>query len=60
MWTIDDFGDALYTFKIGVTSALTTRSQLKVEIVDIYKTRPPDALTAKNDVSLVTALVYKF
>jgi putative salt-induced outer membrane protein len=60
LWTLDDFGDALYTFKIGVTSALTARSQVKVELVDLYKTRPPDALTEKNDVSLITALVYKF
>jgi putative salt-induced outer membrane protein len=60
LWTLDDFGDALYTFKIGVTAALTTRSQLKVELVDIYKTRPPDATTGKNDVSVVTSIVYKF
>lgn len=60
LWVMDDFGDALYTFKAGVTAALTTRSQLKVELVDSYKTRPPDALTQKNDVALVTAIVYKF
>jgi hypothetical protein len=33
---------------------------VKVEVVDSYKTKPPDALTKKNDVALVTAIVYKF
>jgi putative salt-induced outer membrane protein len=60
LWVMDDFGDALYTVKAGVAAALTKRSQLKVELVDSYKTRPPDALTQKNDVALVTAIVYKF
>jgi hypothetical protein len=31
-----------------------------VELVDFYKTRPPDETVLKNDVSVVTALVYKF
>jgi len=31
-----------------------------VELVDLYKTRPPTATVVKNDVSIVTAVVYKF
>jgi putative salt-induced outer membrane protein YdiY len=60
LWTIDRFDDALYTFKAGLTADLTRRSQIKIEVVDLYKTRPPVATVQKNDVSLVTALVYKF
>ncbi len=60
LWTLDRFRDALYTFKAGLTADLTRRSQIKIEVVDLYKTRPPVATVQKNDVSLVTALVYKF
>jgi putative salt-induced outer membrane protein YdiY len=60
LWTIDRFDDALYTFKVGVTADLTRRSQIKLEIVDLYKTRPPTITVEKNDVSLVTSVVYKF
>jgi len=60
LWTIDRFDDALYTFKAGLTADVTRRSQLKVEVVDLYKTRPPSVSVQKNDVSLVTSLVYKF
>jgi putative salt-induced outer membrane protein YdiY len=60
LWTIDRFDDALYTFKAGLTADLTRRSQIKVEVVDLYKTRPPAVTVEKNDVSLVTSVVYKF
>jgi putative salt-induced outer membrane protein YdiY len=60
LWVMDDFGDALYTFKAGVAGAITRRATVKVELVNSYKTKPPDALTKKNDVALVTAIVYKF
>lgn len=60
LWTIDRFRDALYTFKAGLTADLTRRSQIKVEVVDLFRTRPPDETVGKNDVSLVTSVVYKF
>ena len=60
LWTADDFGDALYTVKLGLAATVTARSQLKVELVDFYKTRPPEQTVRKNDVSVVTAVVYKF
>jgi putative salt-induced outer membrane protein YdiY len=60
LWTIDRLDDALYTFKAGLTADLTRRSQIKVEVVDFYKTRPPAVTVEKNDVSLVTSVVYKF
>jgi putative salt-induced outer membrane protein YdiY len=60
LWTIDRLDDALYTLKVGLTADLTRRSQVKIEIVDLYKTRPPSAAVERNDVSVVTAVVYKF
>jgi putative salt-induced outer membrane protein YdiY len=60
LWTADRFDDALYTLKVGITADLTRRSQIRLEVVDLYKTRPPTAMVEKNDVSAVTALVYKF
>jgi putative salt-induced outer membrane protein len=60
LWKADDFGDALYTFTAGVAAALTTRTQVKVELLDTYVTRPPTIAVESNDVALLTALVYKF
>jgi putative salt-induced outer membrane protein YdiY len=60
LWTADRFDDALYTVKLGLTADLTRRSQVKIEVVDLYKTRPPTATVGKNDISAVTAVVYKF
>jgi putative salt-induced outer membrane protein len=60
LWKAQDFGDALYTFTAGVAAALTTRTQLKVELLDSYATRPPSVSVKSNDVALLTALVYKF
>ena len=60
LWKAQDFGDALYTFTAGIAAALTTRTQLKVELLDSYASRPPSAAVKSNDVALLTALVYKF
>ena len=60
LWAMDDFGDALYTFKIGLAAGVTQRLQLKFELVDLYKTKPLEATIEKNDVSIVTAIAYKF
>ena len=60
LWKAQDFGDALYTFTTGVAAALTTRTQLKLELLDTYSSRPPDPTVKNNDVALLTALVYKF
>lgn len=60
LWTAQDFGDALYTFSAGASAALTTRTQLKIELRDTYASRPPSADIKSNDVALLTALVYKF
>jgi putative salt-induced outer membrane protein YdiY len=60
LWNADDFGNALYTFSVGVSAAMTTRTQLKAELLDTNQTRPPSQGVKNNDVALITALVYKF
>ena len=60
LWKAQDFGDALYTFTAGVAASLTTRTQLKLELLDTYSSRPPNPAIKKNDVALLTAFVYKF
>jgi putative salt-induced outer membrane protein YdiY len=60
LWKAQDFGDALYTFSAGVAASMTTRTQLKVELLDTYVSRPPTPAIKSNDVALLTALVYKF
>jgi putative salt-induced outer membrane protein YdiY len=60
LWKAKDFGDALYTFSAGVAASLTSRTQLKAELLDTYASRPPTAAVKSNDVALLTAFVYKF
>jgi putative salt-induced outer membrane protein len=59
LWKLNDFDDGLYTFGVGLAAAITSRSQLKVEVQDTYKARPPDGLE-KNDVALLLSIVFKF
>jgi len=60
VWDADDWGDALYTFTAGAAAALTARSQLKLELLDTYASRPPTPEVKNNDVALLAAVVYKF
>jgi putative salt-induced outer membrane protein YdiY len=60
LWKMDDFGDALYTFSIGVAASITAGTQMKVEFLDTYKTRPPSVDVQKNDIALLVSFVYKF
>ena len=43
LWKAQDFGDALYTFAAGAAASLTTRTQMKIELLDTYASRPPTA-----------------
>ena len=60
LWKMDDFGDALYTFGIGVAASITAATQMKVELLDTYKTRPPTPEIKKNDIAVLVSFVYKF
>lgn len=59
LWTATDFGDALYTLSAGLDAALTSRTKLKVEILELYKSQPPPGRQSQ-DVSFITSVVYSF
>ncbi|MGE3179374.1 MAG: YdiY family protein [Vicinamibacterales bacterium] len=59
LWKTDDFGDSLYTFGVGIAAAISSRTQLKVEVLDVYKNKPPLASIVKNDVATIVAIVFK-
>ena len=44
----------------GRTASLTGRLQLKLEVVDTYKNKPPTIDIKKNDVSTLISVLYKF
>lgn len=60
LWKMDDVGDGLYTVGVGIAASVTSRSQIKAEVLSTYKHKPPDEDVKKNDVAIVLALVYKF
>lgn len=59
LWKMDDFDDALYTFGIGLAASITAATQLKVELLDTFKSKPPSATVKKNDVAVLVSFVYK-
>ena len=60
LWKMADVGDALYTFRTALAANLTSKSQVKIELLDTYKARPPTAATKSNDVAIVFSIGYKF
>jgi putative salt-induced outer membrane protein YdiY len=59
LWKTADFADALYTAGIGIAVAVSTNTQLKIEVLDTYKNRPPLPTIQKNDIAILMAFVYK-
>jgi putative salt-induced outer membrane protein YdiY len=59
LWKTNDWDDALYTFGAGVAVAMSQNLQLKVELLNTFKNRPPDETIRKNDVAFLTAIVFK-
>jgi putative salt-induced outer membrane protein len=60
LWKTSDFGDVLYTFGAGLTAAITPKSTVKIELLETYKGQPPVPTIQKQDVALITSLVYAF
>ncbi len=60
LWKTTDLGDALYTFGAGLAAAVTSKTQLKIELLDTYKSKPPSATIKSNDVALIFSIGYKF
>lgn len=59
LWKTNDWEDALYTFGAGVAVAMSEHLQLKVELLNTFKNRPPDETIRKNDLAVLTAIVFK-
>jgi putative salt-induced outer membrane protein YdiY len=59
LWKTQDMEDVLYTFGVGLSASMSTRTQLKVEVLDTFKNRPPIPTVQKNDVAVLMAIVYK-
>ena len=59
LWKTKDFGDSLHTFGVGIAASMSTRTQLKVELQDVYKNLPPLPTVKKNDLATLLAIVYK-
>ena len=59
LWKTSDFGDSLYTITAGLAAAITQRTQLKIELLELYKSQPPPGIE-KGDLSFITSLVYSF
>lgn len=59
LWKTKDTSDSLYTFGAGIAVAMSGRTQLKFEVLDVYKNKPPSAAVKKNDVATTVAIVFK-
>lgn len=60
LWKANDLADGLYTFSIGLSTRISERFQLSIDVLDTLKNRPPTPATKKNDVAVVTAITTKF
>ena len=59
LWKTKDWDDSLYTFGVGLAATMSMRTQLKVEVLDTYKSLPPLPTIQPNDVAVLMAIVYK-
>lgn len=59
LWKTKEWDDSLYTFGAGIAAAISTRTQLKFEVLDVYKNLPPSPTIKKNDVAVLMSIVYK-
>ena len=56
----DDWADGLYAFSVGLAAGITNRTQLKFEVMDTFKNKPPTPDIKKNDVSTLVSVLFKF
>jgi putative salt-induced outer membrane protein YdiY len=56
----NDVGDGLYSTSVGLAASVTNRTQMKVEVLNTYRTTPPVATIEKSDLSTLMSFVFKF
>ena len=59
LWKPENFRDALFSFSAGLIASMNSKTQIKIEWIDAYKTRPPSPGILKNDLTLIVALVVR-
>lgn len=59
LWKAGDLGDALYHLELALAATVTKRVELRVSLLDDYKTRPPATVLHRNDTAVVLAIVWK-
>jgi putative salt-induced outer membrane protein YdiY len=60
LWKIDDFGDGLYTVGAAIAANISSRAELKAEVLDGFKTELTAPAVDNNNVSLLMSVVFKF
>jgi putative salt-induced outer membrane protein YdiY len=60
LWKMDDFDDGLYVFGLGLAANVTAQTQLKAELLETYKNKPPRAEVKKSDLAILLSFVYKY
>lgn len=60
LWKIDDVGDGLYTLGAAIAANISSRAELKAEVVDGFKTELTAPAVDNNNVSLLMSVVFKF
>jgi putative salt-induced outer membrane protein YdiY len=58
LWQTDFIDNSLHVFNIAISAAISARTQLKVELLDTFKSRPPLDTIQKNDVAVLIQLAY--
>ena len=56
----NDVGDGLYSTSVGVAASVTNRTQMKVEVLNTYRTTPPLSTIERSDLSTLMSFVFKF
>lgn len=60
LWKMDDFEDGLYILGAGLAANVTAATQIKAEVLNTFKNRPPTADVQRNDVAVLLSFVYKY
>jgi putative salt-induced outer membrane protein YdiY len=60
LWKTNDFDDSLFIFGLALATKVTAQTQLKAELLDTYKNKPPTVEVGKNDVAVLLSFVYRY
>jgi putative salt-induced outer membrane protein YdiY len=58
LWKTNDFGDALQHFDISIVTSIVKHFDLKLELMDEYKTQVRNGIK-KNDIAVIVSFLYK-